>query len=151
MWNALGEMYRFSFLVYQYPLFWMISNTMLLARFRLASQSRSAALKVIFFCLSWSRDSQKNEWLRLDDLRYRAGFGFGAGHFQGINYQAVLPAFSLKSSRLLLNDLSNEKTHQSTGKKVHFFSKQRKLSKTRESFFCSFFWAKNLWAQLGFW
>ena len=143
MWNALGEMYRFSFLVYHYPLFWMISNTLLSARFRLASQSRSAALKVIF-CLSWSCDSQK--WMvTVGWLEVSCWFWLWCWPLS--RHQAVLPAFSLKSSRLLLNDLSNEKTHQSTGKKVHFFLNEENFPKLVRVFF---FLSQNLWAQLGF-
>ena len=147
MWNALGEMYCFSFLVYHYPLFWMISNTMLSARFRLASQSRSAALKVFFMSLLKLRFTK--EWMvTIGRLEVSCWFWLWCWPLSRYQLSSCFASFFLKTmSRLLLNDLSNEKTHRKKLEKVHF-SKRRQLSKTRERFF--FFLSQNLWEQLGF-
>lgn len=92
-----------------------------------------------FLCLSWSCDSQKNEWLRLDDLRYRAGFGFGAGHFQGINYQVVLPAFSWKPCPGCYSRTFKWENASKYWKKSAFFLNEENFPRLVRGFF---FWAK---------
>ena len=135
MWNALGEMYRFSFLVYHYPLFWMISNTMLSARFRLASQSRSAALKVFFMSLLKLRFTK--EWMvTVGRLEVSCWFWLWCWPLSRYQLSSCFASFFFKiMSRLLLNNRQMRKRIEKSWKKCIFLNEENFPKLVRGLFF----------------